>query len=105
MSAQTAERRTTLPQLQKRAREGEKLAMLTCYEASFARISDDAGVDMLLIGDSLGMVIQGHDSTLAVTLEQTTYHVECVVRGSSRALVIGDMPFGSFQESPQQAFR
>jgi 3-methyl-2-oxobutanoate hydroxymethyltransferase len=79
--------------------------MLTCYDASFARVCDEAGVDMLLIGDSLGMVIQGHDSTLPVTLEQTLYHVECVVRGSSKALVIADMPFGSFQESPRQAFR
>jgi 3-methyl-2-oxobutanoate hydroxymethyltransferase len=105
MSAQTAEKRTTLLQLQKRAREGEKLVMLTSYDASFARISDEAGVDMLLVGDSLGMVIQGHDSTLAVTLEQTVYHVECVVRGSTKALVIADMPFGSFQESPRQAFR
>ena len=105
MSAQTAERRTTLLQLQKRAREGEKLVMLTCYDASFARLCDEAGVDMLLIGDSLGMVIQGYDSTLAVTLDQTVYHVECVARGSSRALVIADMPFGSFQESPEQAFR
>ena len=105
MSAQSTERRTTLPQLQKRSREGEKLVMLTCYDASFARLSDEAGVDMLLIGDSLGMVIQGHDSTLAVTLEQTVYHVECVVRGSSKALVIADMPFGSFQESAEQAFR
>ena len=105
MSAQSTERRTTLLQLQKRSREGEKLVMLTCYDASFARLSDEAGVDMLLIGDSLGMVIQGHDSTLAVTLEQTVYHVECVVRGSSKALVIADMPFGSFQESAEQAFR
>jgi len=105
MSAQTAERRTTLLQLQRRAREGEKLVMLTCYDASFARVSDDAGVDMLLIGDSLGMVIQGHASTLPVTLEQVEYHVQCVARGSSRALVIADMPFGSFQESPQQAMR
>jgi 3-methyl-2-oxobutanoate hydroxymethyltransferase len=105
MSAQTAERRTTLLQLQRRAREGEKLVMLTCYDASFARVCDEAGVDMLLIGDSLGMVIQGHGSTLPVTLDQTVYHVECVARGSSRALVIADMPFGSFQESPRQAFR
>ena len=81
MSAQSTERRTTLLQLQKRSREGGKLVMLTCYDASFARLCDEAGVDMLLIGDSLGMVIQGHDSTLAVTLEQTVYHVECVVRG------------------------
>jgi 3-methyl-2-oxobutanoate hydroxymethyltransferase len=104
MSAQDVQRRVTLPQLQKRAAEGEKLAMLTCYDASFARISDEAGVDLLLVGDSLGMVIQGHDSTLAVTLEQLEYHVRCVVRGSSRAMVVADMPFGSFQESPQRAF-
>ena len=105
MSAQTSAGRVSLRKLQERAREGEKLVMLTCYDASFARISDDAGVDMLLIGDSLGMVIQGRDSTLAVTLEQTEYHVQCVARGSDRALVIADMPFGSFQESPEQAFR
>ena len=105
MSAQDVQRRVTLPQLQARARDGEKLVMLTSYDASFARLCDEAGVDMLLVGDSLGMVIQGHDSTLAVTLEQVCYHVECVARGSSRALVIADMPFGSFQESPGQAFR
>lgn len=96
--------RLTVRKLQERARGGEKLVMLTCYDASFARISDDAGVDMLLVGDSLGMVIQGGDSTLAVSLEATEYHVRCVARGSSRALVIADMPFGSFQASPQQAF-
>jgi 3-methyl-2-oxobutanoate hydroxymethyltransferase len=96
--------RTTIPQLQERARSGEKLVMLTAYDASFARVSDDAGVDILLIGDSLGMVIQGHDSTLPVTLEQTEYHVACVARGSSKALVLADMPFGSFQASPSQAF-
>jgi 3-methyl-2-oxobutanoate hydroxymethyltransferase len=105
MSAQDIERRVTIPQLQKRAREGEKLVMLTSYDASFARISDDAGVDMLLVGDSLGMVIQGNDSTLPVTLEDVEYHVRCVARGSRRALVIADMPFGSFQESREQAFR
>ena len=104
MSAQDVQRRVTLQQLQKRAAEGEKLVMLTSYDASFARISDEAGVDMLLIGDSLGMVIQGHDSTLPVTVEQMEYHVRCVARGSTRALVIADMPFGSFQGSPQQAF-
>jgi 3-methyl-2-oxobutanoate hydroxymethyltransferase len=104
MSAQDVQRRVTLPQLRKRAAEGEKLVMLTSYDASFARICDEAGVDMLLVGDSLGMVVQGLDSTLAVTLEQMEYHVRCVARGSSRALVIADMPFGSFQESPRQAF-
>ena len=97
--------RLTIPQLQERARGGEKLVMLTSYDANFARISDEAGVEMLLVGDSLGMVVQGHDSTLPVTLEQTEYHVQCVVRGSDKAMVIGDLPFGSFQESPLQAFR
>ena len=97
--------RTTVLQLQDRARSGEKLVMLTCYDASFAKISEEAGVDMLLVGDSLGMVIQGHDSTLPVAVEETEYHVRCVARGSARALVIADMPFGSFQESPGGAFR
>jgi 3-methyl-2-oxobutanoate hydroxymethyltransferase len=89
--------RVTIRQLQERARSGEKLVMITCYDASFARISEEAGADMLLVGDSLGMVIQGHDSTLPVTVEDSEYHV--------RWLVIADMPFGSFQESPAQALR
>ena len=97
--------RNTIPQLQERARGGEKLAMLTCYDASFAALCDAAGVDILLIGDSLGMVIQGHDSTLPVTMDQTEYHVRCVARGSAKALVLADLPFGSFQESPAQAMR
>jgi 3-methyl-2-oxobutanoate hydroxymethyltransferase len=97
--------RVTIPKLQERARSGEKLVMLTAYDASFARISDAAGVDMLLIGDSLGMVIQGHDSTLPVTLEQTEYHVRNVVRGSENALILADLPFGSYQQSPAQAFK
>jgi len=96
--------RFTVPQLHELARKGEKLVMLTCYDASFAKVSDEAGVEILLIGDSLGMVVQGHDSTLPVTLEQVEYHVRMVVRGSSRALVLADMPFGSYQESPAQAF-
>ena len=105
MSAQTQERRYTMSQLSERARAGEKLTMLTCYDASFAAVSDAAGVEMLLIGDSLGMVVQGHDSTLPVTVEQVEYHVRCVARGSRRPLVIADMPFGSFQESREQGFR
>jgi 3-methyl-2-oxobutanoate hydroxymethyltransferase len=97
--------RVTIPKLQERARGGEKLVMLTCYDASFAALSEAAGVDILLVGDSLGMVIQGHDSTLPVTLEQMEYHVRCVARASTQALVIADMTFGSFQESREQAFR
>jgi 3-methyl-2-oxobutanoate hydroxymethyltransferase len=105
MSVQNAAKRVTVPQLQARARDGEKLVMLTCYDASFAAISEEAGVDILLIGDSLGMVIQGRESTLAVTLEETEYHVRCVAAGSRTALVVADMPFASFQESPAQALR
>ncbi len=106
MSAQNAAKRVTVPQLQARARDGEKLVMLTCYDASFAAVSEEAGVDILLIGDSLGMVIQGHDHTLGVTLEETEYHVRCVAAGSRTALIVADMPFSSyFQESREQAFR
>lgn len=96
--------RLTIPQLHERARS-EKVVMLTSYDSSFAAISEEAGVEMLLIGDSLGMVVQGYDSTLPVTLEQVEYHVRCVAKGSSKAMVIADLPFGSFQESPAQAFR
>jgi 3-methyl-2-oxobutanoate hydroxymethyltransferase len=96
--------RFTVPQLHELARKGEKLVMLTCYDSSFAKVSDEAGVEILLIGDSLGMVIQGHDSTLPVTLGEMEYHVRLVARGSSRAMVVADMPFGSYQESPAQAF-
>jgi 3-methyl-2-oxobutanoate hydroxymethyltransferase len=84
---------------------GEKIAVLTCYDASFAQLCDAAGVDVLLIGDSLGMVLQGHDSTLPVTLADIGYHTAAVARGCKRPLIIADMPFGSFQESPQLAFR
>src|SRR5262245_51497675 len=96
--------RTSIPQLQERARNGEKLAMLTCYDASFEAVCEAAGADILLIGDSLGMVVQGNDSTLGVTLDQTEYHVRCVVRGCSKPMVIADLPFGSFQGSKEQAF-
>jgi 3-methyl-2-oxobutanoate hydroxymethyltransferase len=97
--------RVTIPKLQERARAGEKLAMLTCYDASFAATSEAAGVDILLVGDSLGMVIQGHDSTLPVTMDETEYHVRAVARGSQNAFIVADMPFGSYQESREQAFR
>ena len=78
--------------------------MLTCYDASFAAHCDAAGVEILLVGDSLGMVVQGHDSTLPVTLEQMEYHVGMVARGSERALIVADLPFGSYQVSPEIAF-
>jgi 3-methyl-2-oxobutanoate hydroxymethyltransferase len=84
---------------------GEKIAMLTCYDASFARVLDDAGVDSLLVGDSLGMVLQGRPSTLAVSIDEMAYHTGCVVRGNRTAWVIADMPFGSYQESAEVAMR
>lgn len=105
MSAQTITRRLTHPDLAKMRAAGEKIAVLTSYDASFARLSDEAGVEVLLVGDSLGMVLQGHDSTLPVSIDDMAYHTRAVARGSQRSLIITDMPFGSFQESPQRAFR
>ena len=97
--------RITLSTLHKMMREGEKITMLTCYDASFAALLEAAGLDTLLIGDSLGNVLQGHESTLPVTLRDMVYHTACVARGAKRAFIIGDMPFGTFQVSPQDAFR
>lgn len=97
--------RKTLTTLHKMARDGEKIAVLTCYDASFAQLLEAAGVDVLLVGDSLGMVLQGRESTLPVTLEQMIYHTECVARGSKQAFIVADMPFGTYQDNPQEAFR
>ena len=97
--------RITLPKLQKLHTDGIKIAMLTCYDASFAAVIEDAGVECLLVGDSLGMVLQGHDSTLPVTIEDMAYHTGCVARGSHTAFIIADLPFGSYQESREQAYR
>lgn len=105
MSTHVVTRRLTHLDLLKMRANGEKIAVLTCYDASFAQLCDAAGVDALLIGDSLGMVLQGHDSTLPVKLADIAYHTACVARGCRRPLVIADMPFGSFQESPQRALR
>jgi 3-methyl-2-oxobutanoate hydroxymethyltransferase len=86
-----------------RARD-EKIAMLTCYDASFAALLDQCGVDILLIGDSLGNVVQGQSSTLPVTLDHIVYHTQCVVRGNKTAWVLADLPWGSYHESPAQAY-
>jgi 3-methyl-2-oxobutanoate hydroxymethyltransferase len=95
----------TLHRLREMWANGEKIAMLTCYDAAFARVLDDAGVDALLVGDSLGMVLQGHPSTLGVSVNDMAYHTSCVVRGNRTAWVIADMPFGSYQESAELAVR
>ena len=84
--------------------EGDAITMLTCTDSSFAGLLDAAGIDIFLIGDSLGMVVQGHDSTLPVTLDDMVYHTSCVARATQRAMVLGDLTFGSYQQSPQQAF-
>jgi len=97
--------RVTIKALQKLRDDGVKIAVLTCYDASFAAMLDAAGLDSLLIGDSLGMVLQGHETTLPVTLADMAYHTRCVARGSKRSFLVADMPFGSYQESPQHAFR
>jgi 3-methyl-2-oxobutanoate hydroxymethyltransferase len=96
--------RHTLAHFRKLRESGEKIAMLTCYDASFAALCDQAGVDMLLVGDSLGMVVQGHDSTLPVTMEDMEYHMRMVARGSQKALLVADLPFASYQVSAEIAF-
>lgn len=83
----------TLTTLQGYKQRGEKIAMLTCYDATFAKTACEAGVEMLLIGDSLGMVLQGHDSTLPVSVAEMAYHTACVKRGNRGALIVADMPF------------
>ena len=98
-------RRVSIPELQKMNERGEKISMLTAYDYPTARLLDEAGVDVLLVGDSLGMVVLGYDSTVYVTLEEMIHHVKAVVRGTQRALVIGDLPFGSYNEDPAQAIR
>ena len=97
--------KTTLTTLQQRAAEGEKLAVLTCYDATFATLLEAAGVDILLVGDSLGMVLQGQSSTLPVSLQDMAYHTAAVARGATHSFIIADLPFGSYQASPAQALQ
>jgi 3-methyl-2-oxobutanoate hydroxymethyltransferase len=99
-----AERKpVTLHRLRAMHAQGERITMLTCYDACFARLLDDAGVDVLLVGDSLGMVLQGRDSTLAVSLDEMAYHTRCVARGAPNAWLVADLPFASYHASAEQA--
>jgi 3-methyl-2-oxobutanoate hydroxymethyltransferase len=100
----TTSARRTVPALAAMAGSREKIAMLTCYDASFAAMLDRAGTDSLLVGDSLGMVIGGHSSTLPVAIEDMIYHTRCVAAGARNALLIADMSFGSYQASREQAY-
>lgn len=94
-----------IPRLGEMKLAGERIGMLTAYDYPTARILDRTGVEVLLVGDSLGMVVLGYESTVAVTLEDMIHHIKAVVRGAENALVVGDLPFGSYNESPAQAVR
>jgi 3-methyl-2-oxobutanoate hydroxymethyltransferase len=108
-AASPRRRPISLPRLQDMRERGEKIAMITAYDATYAAVADHAGMDCILVGDSLGMVCQGLHSTVGVTLETMRYHTESVTRGIRRVQgsvwVVADMPFGSYQESPEQALR
>jgi 3-methyl-2-oxobutanoate hydroxymethyltransferase len=103
MSYLQNDRPVTLFELGKMRAQGHKISMLTCYDSSFAALMSSCGVETILIGDSLGNVVQGRTSTLAVSLDDMVYHTECVSRGARRSFVLSDMPFGSYQGSPSQA--
>jgi len=105
IAAEITRKPLTLHRLREMHAKGEKITMLTAYDATFARVVDEAGVDCILVGDSLGMLVQGHSSTVPVSLDDVVYHTRCVVRGNRNAWVVGDLPFGSYQESREQALR
>ncbi|MFT7525786.1 MAG: 3-methyl-2-oxobutanoate hydroxymethyltransferase [Arenicella sp.] len=91
--------------LKKMKRSGDKITWLTAYDYSFAALVDQAGVDAILVGDSLGMVIQGHATPIPVTMRDSIYHTQCVARGANNAMIVGDLPFGSYQLSKEQAYQ
>lgn len=105
MSAVTIPKQFTVPEFRAAKGRGAKLAVVTAYDYTSARLSDEAGVDAILVGDSVGMVVQGHPTSLPVTLEEMIYHTRCVVRGTKRALVVADLPFMTYQVSTKQAVR
>lgn len=100
--AQLTRKKSTILSLAKMREHNEKIVMLTSYDASFASLVDDCGVDIILVGDSLGMVIQGHSSTLPVSMDDMIYHTACVARGARFSMVLADLPFGSYS-TPDQA--
>lgn len=101
MSTQNSKRQVTLSTLEAKKRHGEKFASLTAYDAIFSNLVSSAGVEVILVGDSLGMVLQGHDSTLPVTVEDIAYHLGCVKRGNQGALIMADLPFMSYASESQ----
>src|SRR6201991_902803 len=105
MSVHKEVKRITTNTLQEMKQRGEKIAMLTAYDYSMANIIDSAGIDVILIGDSASNVMAGHETTLPITLDQMIYHASGVVRAIERALVVVDLPFGSYQSDPKEALR
>jgi 3-methyl-2-oxobutanoate hydroxymethyltransferase len=105
MQSDSAHKRVTTETLISMKRRGERFACLTAYDALIARIFDEAGIDLLLVGDSVGNVVQGHETTIPVTLDEIIYHTKAVLRGVQRAMVVADMPFMSYQVSAHEAFR
>ncbi len=97
--------RITINQIKEMKQKGEKIAMLTAYDYATARIVDEAGIPMILVGDSLGMVVLGYESTIPVTIDEMLHHTKAVVRGTKRALVVGDMPFMTYHISAEEALR
>ncbi|HYN54030.1 MAG TPA: 3-methyl-2-oxobutanoate hydroxymethyltransferase [Methylotenera sp.] len=95
----------TLSELQLKASAGEKIAMLTCYDATFAKLSEIAGVDILLVGDSLGMVLQGEENTLNVSMHHMTYHTKSVAAGALNTFIVADMPLGSYEHDNEAAYK
>src|SRR5882724_10219161 len=102
-TSKTEEKKITTHTLQEMKKRGEKISMLTAYDFSLARILDDAGIDVLLVGDSASNVMAGHETTLPITLDQMIYHASSVMRGVNRALVVVDLPFGSYQSNSKEA--
>ncbi len=95
----------TTMRLKQMKKKGEKIACLTAYDALTAGLFDDAGIDLILVGDSLGNIVQGHETTIPVTIEDIIYHTKAVVKGAVRPMIVADMPFMSYQVSPEEAFR
>ena len=99
------EKKVTVTTLLGMKEKGEKIAMLTAYDYSYAKIIDDAGIDVILVGDSASNVMAGHETTLPITLDEMIYHASSVVRAAERALIVVDLPFGSYQGNSSEALR
>jgi len=98
-------KKVTITDLQNKKREGKKITMLTAYDYPMAKLVDEAGIDAILVGDSLGMVVLGYDSTVPVTMDEMIHHAKAVRRGTRYAFLVGDMPFMSYQISKEEAIR